>query len=65
MFIITISDVIQFIIIGSILLLFLICFIMTKWEKWRCKHEDTFENGSCDEICRKCRTNLGFIGRAK
>lgn len=34
-------------------------------KQYFCKHEEYWENGSCDAICHKCGKNLGFIGEVR
>ena len=53
---------VELIIIAIIILIIVCCFIPGAVKRWKCKHENYIENGSCDAICRNCGKNLGFIG---
>lgn len=64
-FVITVSDVVTFLAIAIVLGMVAWVNGRRAYRQWRCKHTRTFENGSCDEICRDCHKNLGFIGRKK
>lgn len=49
-------------ILALLVLGILMALILHEWLKqWRCKHENFWENRSCDAICHGCRKNLGFI----
>lgn len=65
MFIYTVSDIVFMIILSFIFILLLVGFVVSFFRTMLCKHTNTFENRSCDEICKDCDTNLGFIGRNK
>ena len=62
MFIITASEVIGFIILVIIGILWSIQRVSHYIEHYGCTHEQVNETSSCDAICRKCGKNLGFIG---
>ena len=60
--IVTLGEIISFIIIVLILII-LICMSTRTWIKQkRCKHINYYETMSCDAICCLCGKNLGFIG---
>lgn len=62
-FVWTLSDFIG--IAFGVLLIFaaLAVTVITMVKQRFCKHGSTYENRACDEICRRCGKNLGFIGR--
>ena len=62
---ITIGDIIAFT-LAAILFLFIIGITLHDVIKQKlCSHEEFYESGSCDAICKKCHKNLGFIGLVK
>jgi hypothetical protein len=65
MFVYTPRDILYFGTMAIILLYAFVFFGYGYLKELFCKHERTFENGQCNEICRSCRKNLGFIGRER
>lgn len=63
MFVWTISDLIQGLIVLILLLVFGVFHLSVWWTQRRCRHDKGVgETSACDAICRSCGKNLGFIG---
>lgn len=49
-----------------VLMVFLLgYFLLNLWfnrKQWFCKHEEYWENRSCQGICSACHKDLGFVG---
>lgn len=65
MFIWTIGDAVNV----AALLLVALGWLVSSGRRWlkqkRCKHDSYYENRASEAICKKCRLNLGFIGRVR
>lgn len=62
MFIWTVKDIIDAVLLGLFLLCMLFLWVHTWWVGRKCKHEDVNENMACHAICKGCGKNMGFIG---
>ena len=62
MFVITLTETIELIVLSIIAIVWIIYKVLTWIEQAQCPHEHVNETMSCDAICRKCGKNLGFIG---
>lgn len=63
MFIWTIGDAIQIILLLLLAMGFLAIWLHRIYYQWRCHHDGNVgETAVCDAICLKCGKNLGFIG---
>ena len=62
MFVFTISTVVEI----AVFVILAIWYVTIKAKDYlkqkRCKHEEYYENRSCDATCKSCGKNLGFIG---
>lgn len=65
MFVYTIGDIIDVVILCIITFTFLLFFINRQVKQYLCKHENYFETSACDAVCYKCGKNLGFIGNLR
>jgi hypothetical protein len=55
--------VLEFIILGFIVVVAVALAFPTVIRQWRCKHDGSiYETQACDAICAHCGKNLGFIG---
>jgi hypothetical protein len=63
MFVWTIQDLINGLLLIIIGLVFGILYLSTWWAQRRCPHDKgVTETSACDAICCSCGKNLGFIG---
>lgn len=62
-FVVTPSDVIRLVIAAAVVVGIIGWYAYHYVLHILCKHEDVFENGHCHAICRRCRKDLGFIGK--
>lgn len=65
MFVYTISDIIDVVVLLIIVSVFIVFSVNRLVKQYLCKHENYYETMSCDAVCYKCGKNLGFIGNIR